>query len=392
MIRSVCIRGFGFYNTFMSSTEQVQLLCDGTEAFPLIFEEIRRARTSIYINMFIWRGDEIGHAIAAELLDAADRGVKITIVKDRYGIVCEYCEEDQTSFFYQKPAPLELVSIRTLEAMYNPDLFGKEQLRKANDLREAILRHPNITVSCEKSRHDHSKFYLFDEEILILGGMNIEDKELKPDRAGRTYRDFMIRFQGREYVRLFRERRSGITKPESECFSLNVKEAGISELLVSYLNLILHAEAELTILMAYFSPVPEIVRELKQALARGVAMRILIPNRANFMSDISRKTMLELYRYAKESGGNLKVYLSDDMTHTKLLMSEKEISVGSCNITANAFTDLDEANYRQANDDSPFARRARKRAKELISAAREVQREEELSFRKWMAMLEETTM
>ena len=64
---------------------------------------MREARESIYINMFIWRDDVIGNTIARELLEAADRGVKVEIVKDRYGILCEYSEEDQSSFFHKDP-------------------------------------------------------------------------------------------------------------------------------------------------------------------------------------------------------------------------------------------------------------------------------------------------
>ena len=39
---------------------------------------------------------------------------------------------------------------------------------------------------------DHSKYYIIDD-TLILGGINIEDKENGSDRQGREYQDYMIK-------------------------------------------------------------------------------------------------------------------------------------------------------------------------------------------------------
>ena len=71
---------------------KTELLVDGKNAFPEIIRCIRKAHESIFINMFIWRNDTIGCTLAHELLAAADRGVKVTISKDRYGVICETCE------------------------------------------------------------------------------------------------------------------------------------------------------------------------------------------------------------------------------------------------------------------------------------------------------------
>ena len=81
-------------------TGEFRLLVDGAQAFPEILRCIDEATSSIVINMFIWRDDEIGNRIAQALLCAADRGVRVEIIKDRYGCVCEYSEEGQRSFFH----------------------------------------------------------------------------------------------------------------------------------------------------------------------------------------------------------------------------------------------------------------------------------------------------
>ena len=46
----------------------------------------------------------------------------------------------------------------------------------------------------------------------------------------------------------------------------------------------------------------------------------------------------------KKCKGGLSVYLSPKMVHTKLVMNEKMISLGSCNINKKAFKQLDELN------------------------------------------------
>jgi hypothetical protein len=50
--------------------EDFTLLVDGKEAFPEILKCIGNAKKSITINMFIWRDDNIGNAIAKAILDA----------------------------------------------------------------------------------------------------------------------------------------------------------------------------------------------------------------------------------------------------------------------------------------------------------------------------------
>ena len=81
------------------SCKNIRLQVDGEQSFRKIISRIRAAKKSIYINIFIWRDDKIGNIIANELLDAANRGVKIEISKDRLGSVFEKAEENGQSFF-----------------------------------------------------------------------------------------------------------------------------------------------------------------------------------------------------------------------------------------------------------------------------------------------------
>ena len=77
------------------------LLTDGREAFPEILSCIENAKKYVRINMFIWRDDKIGNRMAEAVLSAAERGVKVEISVDRYGVLLEKSEECKRSFFHK---------------------------------------------------------------------------------------------------------------------------------------------------------------------------------------------------------------------------------------------------------------------------------------------------
>ncbi len=344
----------------------MKLLVDGKNAFPEIISCMKSAEKSIYINMFIWRDDVIGNVIAREVLDAADRGVKVTITKDRYGVICECCEESRRSFFHRKTNLSEKIKIGALSCFYNRESLKAES--KTNDkdisggLLTKILNPPNIKAEYSTNRCDHSKFFIFDDSTVIVGGINIEDKENGADLAGRAYHDYMVKITETELVREFIIRR---THPKTDgLFGMNMKlpvrHFGMKG---AYLELIEGAEKSLTLVMAYFSPLPEFELALLRAAERLDSLIIVIPQKANFQNDLNRKTVSRL---VKRSGGKIKLYYYPGMLHAKLLISEKTISLGSCNITKKAFGQLDELNVFADNDGSDFARQVRENVTETI--------------------------
>ena len=179
-------------------TQNFALLVDGKEAFPEILRCIGAARKSIFINMFIWRDDVIGNRIAAAVLAAAERGVQVDISVDRYGVVLEKAEECKRSFFHKRQTLTEKVKTAALGLLYPMPGAPKRARDEETALYRAVMSHPNIRVERNRFKADHSKFYIFDEEILILGGVNIEDKENGADLQGRNYQDYMVKMAGRE--------------------------------------------------------------------------------------------------------------------------------------------------------------------------------------------------
>ena len=373
----------------------LELLEGGRNAFPEIIRQIRTAEHEITVHMFIWREDRIGTEIARELIAAADRGVKITIEKDMYAVTLEYAEESQRSLCH-RPDLKDRFSISMLELIYNRELVRNVLRTSRSSLYMQLKEHPCIVMTDGVRTYDHSKYYIFDRKVMILGGINIEDKEYYSDLKGRLYHDYMIKISDPDIVAEFLERKKGPQK-KSDLFRVNMKKpVSCFELKSSYMEIIEGAERELSIMMAYFSPDKDILSAIKRALHRAVRVRSLIPRSANYMDDMNKLAALKLFRYSESHGsefsGRLEIFMTEKMLHSKLLMSEQRIIIGSCNINKKSFTKLDELAVAVDNDDSPFAEEIRSSIREALQNAECVSARGMISCNPVLAALETAVM
>ena len=379
----------------MGKEMDIKLLEGGRNAFPEIIRQIRAAEHEITVHMFVWREDRIGTEIALELIAAADRGVKVTIEKDMYAVTLEYAEESQRSLCH-RPSFKDRLDIAVLELLYNRELMGKRLMTSRSSLYMQLKNHPGIVMEDSSRTYDHSKYYIFDNKVMILGGINIEDKELYTDLKGRPYHDYMIKVSDPDLVSEFLEKRKDPQK-KSTLFRANMKKpVNYFELKSCYMEMIEGAEQELCIMMAYFAPDKDILSAIERALQRAVSVRILIPRSANYMDDANKLAVSKLLRYARshsdECSGELKIYMTESMLHSKLLMNERRIIVGSCNIISKSFTRLDELAIEVDNDDSPFAEEVRSSVSKAFQDAECVNTKGRIGYNPIVAALEKAVM
>src|SRR4029078_2971479 len=148
------------------------LMAGGEAACARILQRIDEAERSILVRCFEWRDDETGEMMAKALLAAADRGVEIKILKDRVGMAYEHLEATKQSFFHKRIGLIPRLQTWSLMTVYGR--WGS--LRQApSPLADAVLNHQMVSVSHRQKRFDHAKLYVFDDEIVILGGMGIGD-------------------------------------------------------------------------------------------------------------------------------------------------------------------------------------------------------------------------
>lgn len=324
---------------------QVDFLVEGKEAFPYIIKAIDEASKEIWINMFIWRYDKIGIEMAQAVLKAADRGVSVTIVKDRLGGIFELAEESRQSFFHQQMNVIEKIKALIIDKAY--PMAGKGNRKQGhNTYLSAMTSHPNITLKVDKRLNDHSKFYMIDGHLLIMGGINIEDKELDQDVEGKYYHDYMIGIDDEEILRRFKERMFGSLAYDSNqkidfIFNRYVKgrlHLGVKKPIITYIE---SANRRIDMVMAYLGD-KDIIKAIISKVNSGLDIHLMVPKRANLQQDINMRIIRDLLI---QTDHKIHIYLSKKMVHGKLMMIDHQlVTFGSTNFNRQAMKHLGELN------------------------------------------------
>ena len=322
----------------MVSDAHVSLLSDpqaedGAQGtFHAVLQGIREARESIEIFMYVWRNDAIGNEVGRAVLDAAERGVKVKIIKDVGAFMFERIEMNRKSFF-NRPISKKQALVYKLITPTFPDTYCEDDYD--DKLGWEIVNHPLVTM--EWVNHTHTKYYIFDDEVMYTGSINIEDRH-------RGYFDYMIRIEGKGAIERLRQRQS-LSVPYdprlSVDFVLNVIEGKkhTFEIKEEYLQLIEKARKSIVIEMAYIGD-PDISDKLVEACKRGVEVSMLFSRAANIGNDINYKAMHQLCTRAP-----IQAYLTPKMIHSKFMLVDDEIvMMGSANFSIFSMQKAEELN------------------------------------------------
>ncbi len=327
-----------------------ELLINGDNAFARIIKRIREAKYSIYINMFIWRDDKIGNEIAREVLDAADRGVSIKIVKDKVGSVFEKSEEVKQSLFHKQfdfGLALQQYVMAKCYFDYVKKLDGKQ---RANQYLDKMLSHSNIEINSNIKRNDHSKFYIFDHEILIMGGVNIEEKEVSFDMKHRKWADYMLEIVDKNIVDHFLkklEATENILDNQTIDFYFNLNLKGIYQVKPKTIKIVEEAKQRLDIEMAYFGD-NDITQKIIECANRGVKVSIITSKESNIQNSLNHYVLDKIFI---ETQSKVDIYLSKRVIHSKLICADHEIFFfGSANFNKRGMAMLSELNVFIKND------------------------------------------
>jgi cardiolipin synthase len=301
----------------------------GRVAFAAILRRVAEAEHSIEVRAFLWRDDDAGNQLGQALLAAADRGVAVRIRKDRIAAVYEYTGGNKQSFFHKRVSPLQGFQAWFLGAVYRaPGSFRQ----RPSALAEAMLRHPNIEVSHERKRFDHSKLFVFDERIVTLGSMGIGDNH------HRDWVDVMVEIQGRAHVDRLRQRLQGAARfdPGRTIDFLVHSRASAPRrscaMLLDRLAVIEAAQRSLTVEMAYLGD-GRFTGALVRAVRRGVQVKLVTSAMADVLGNLNRATCDTLLA---RTGAplNLTIVTLPRMVHAKIVVADGEVcDVGSANFT-----------------------------------------------------------
>lgn len=313
----------------------MKLITYGHEAFKAILNDIDQARDSILIQMFIWRDDHIGNQMLSHLQNALDRGVKVTIQKDAYGSIFEKAEENKQSLFHKDKQKGIHILAKIIDVGYPDKRKPKGYQQLKNPALERFLNHPNLSLSTHILK-DHTKFYVIDQKILYIGGVNIEDKEDGKDIQGRTYLDYMVKIEDPKEVTYFLSRfNSKQPYDQNRAIDYVMNRPQSFQIKKDLTHLLNQAQHRILMHMAYFGA-KSAMQALLQALKRGVEVTILTSKVSNLQTEYNLFWMNRL----QKAGAT--VYLYEGLVHAKAILVDDVFIVGSTNLNNSAYDQLGE--------------------------------------------------
>ena len=133
-----------------------RLLNEGTEAFVIRMQSARLAARSLDIQTYIWHSDLTGIYLAQQLLESADRGVRVRLLLDDLDA---RAKNDGFAALAAHPN----IEVR----MFNPFVTRSGTLSKAG---EGAFNFGRI------NRRMHNKSWIADNRIAVVGGRNVGDE------------------------------------------------------------------------------------------------------------------------------------------------------------------------------------------------------------------------
>jgi len=294
----------------------LRLVGDGTTAFAAMFAAIDRARTSVFLEMYLFAADGTGREYRDRLAAAALRGVRVMVLVDAWG------------------------SWTTPEAFWAPLRAAGADVRLFHPIRRGLFPFRN-----------HRKLLLVDDAVAWLGGMNVAD-EYRAGRKGEPpWRDYLLGVEGPGVARLRRsflrmwvraERRLLLRAffrrraPRDEVLpegGVRFFASGPGETarlaLQTHREVIRSARVSVDLAMGYFFPPGRILRELGRAVGRGVRVRLLVTRR----TDVPAMRWAARGLYGRLLRAGIEVYeFLPAILHAKLAIADDTLLVGSANL------------------------------------------------------------
>jgi cardiolipin synthase len=328
---------------FQVGVDRVRLLRDGREAFPAMLDAIERAEREVLLEMYWVGADAAGELFRAALTRAAVRGVVVRVVYDALGSL---------------NISLEWWAILTAAG---GEVFEFHPL-------SPMSRGFNMKLL---EQRNHRKVLVVDGVFGFTGGINLSIEWLPEEQGGRGWRDDMIAVQGpaaQELRTLFyRTRRRFVRAPlPADVLPLTRDHARPVWVLASralpkryvhreYVLRIQRAKTRIDLANSYFVPDRRVRMALVRAVARGVRVRVLVPERGDVpvvhfaveaMFDTLVRRGVEMYS------------MPGPMLHSKTAIIDDEFTtIGSYNLDERSWRKNLEINLAVVSP--PFAKHVR---------------------------------
>ena len=310
------VGGFGY-----TDNNDVKLFTLGEDKFKAFYDDLRAAKECIHLEYYIIRDDELGNELMSILTEKVKEGVEVKLLTDDFG-------------------------------------WGKGPKKAIKEFRKAggdfALFHRVITLmfSPKKNNRNHRKLAVIDGKVAYCGGFNIGDEYLGKGPLG-FWRDTAVRIVGLGvypiHVRFQMDWEYASGKAMGDHLSRlydfeHIEKFGDVRLLtvsggpdvadfnpvrMQYLELINRSKKTLYMHTPYFIPHEALIDALTLAAARGVDVKVIIPNKPDHMF-VFWNNISSAYVLMKNG---VKVYMYNrGFVHSKTMVADGELcSVGSAN-------------------------------------------------------------
>ena len=315
--------------------QELTLFVESPPLIAAMLDDIKAARTRVWLESYIFNDDEAGRAVADALAERAQAGLDVRLLVDAWG------------------------SFSTPSALFNRLRAAGVQVHLFHAFYDAFYAVRFLQVLNER---DHRKLLIVDDDIAYFGGMNIVDpsgirsaadakSQHLPVSAG--WRDVHVRMVGRRqadvaaaFARVWNRvhhRPAGrqpkwpvkeiAQAPDDTIYFFDSRPLSKSRrpqrIIVPLLR---QARREITLSVAYFIPLGSVLRELLRARRRGVRVRVIVPGQSDVK--LVQWAARHLYEFLLKRG--VRIYeRKDRMLHSKVMVIDGCWSmVGSCNLDA----------------------------------------------------------
>ncbi|WP_019154002.1 cardiolipin synthase [Robertmurraya massiliosenegalensis] len=306
-------------NAFPFRESNIELFTHGTDLFNHMFDDFKNAKKHIHVLFYICNNDEFGNEFLTILKEKAEEGVEVRLLLDWAG-----------SLKVSRKMIKELKSAGVEFAFSNvptpPFYFYSSQAR------------------------NHRKITVIDGSIGYLGGYNVGNEYIDLDPKLSPWRDYHLRITAEGVVDLQKQ------------FLLDWQEAAKTNLLQNkiyfpplgkgtsrhriistegfllentFSTLIHDSKKSILIGSPYFIPSERILKDLLDALRRGVELTIIVPYLSDHM--LVKEASYPYLRAILAEGANVYQF-KNGFYHAKILLFDDEIcDIGTANFDNRSF-------------------------------------------------------
>ncbi len=305
------------------------LMSDTQEILAAIASDVDSAKTSVLMEFYIWNAGGAADEVLEALIRAAQRGVECCVLIDALG-ARPWWKTDQPQRLREAGVHLQ----QALPVGIFRTFIGRTDLRL------------------------HRKIVVVDSHVAWTGSMNMVDpRYFKQDSGVGEWVDAMLRLQGSVVVplaatmigdwiletgeplkELVAQAGLQLTMPQGDA-DIQVIPSGPGESADTQLQMILAAiyaaETEIVMTTPYFVPDEALLRALRGATARGVTVKLIVPERVDSL--VTRYASRSYFDDLLAFGVEILQY-RQGLLHTKSICCDGEYAMfGTVNLDMRSF-------------------------------------------------------